>query len=408
MKRLILALFLFSAMLILLVCCSDLERPTGIGKETGNDVIVPTTQPMLGSFPPFSDDFESGLDPSVWYLESVYGVHWIHMTEGGNGYAYSPPQNPYDRYNRYTDMLTHREDFTDFDMTCDIRFHTKSWHKDQREIMFRCNDSPYPFGYRLGMSVYKPTTTPPNYVQFTLVEPPYVITYLTDQIAYPWELEQWYTIRIVAAGNEMKAKVWNKEDPEPEGWTLEVVDPLNTYASGRIGFSDYWGSMTDVDNVLVMPLLQEVSLDIKPGSCPNPLNITPFDKGMKSNPKKGGVLPVAILGNANFDVDDIDVTTLLLEGVAPDKSSYEDVAAPLLDGDDCECTTEGPDEYMDLTLKFSKYEIYYALGPVSNGDIVELTITGQLLDGTDISGSDCVRIIDVDSTPKEEEKEDTI
>ncbi len=62
----------------------------------------------------------------------------------------------------------------------------------------------------------------------------------------------------------------------------------------------------------------QTNFDIKPGSCPNPLNV-----------KSNGVLPVAILGTATFDVNDIDVSTLEINGVSPIKSSIEDVAAPV-------------------------------------------------------------------------------
>jgi N-acetylneuraminic acid mutarotase len=60
-----------------------------------------------------------------------------------------------------------------------------------------------------------------------------------------------------------------------------------------------------------------VHVDIKPTSCPNPLNVT-----------SKGVLPVAILGTEDFDVNKIDVASIRLDGVAPIRSSLEDVAAP--------------------------------------------------------------------------------
>jgi hypothetical protein len=50
----------------------------------------------------------------------------------------------------------------------------------------------------------------------------------------------------------------------------------------------------------------QVPINIKPGSCPNPLNV-----------KNKGVLPVAILGMEEFDVPMIDVASIRLEGVAP-------------------------------------------------------------------------------------------
>jgi len=141
-----------------------------------------------------------------------------------------------------------------------------------------------------------------------------------------------------------------------------------------------------------------VFVDIKPQSCPNPLNI----KGVysKGNPQliggsRGGkksVLPVAILGTEDFDVMTVDLSTVLLEGVAPIRSAIEDVSTPF-DGDLCGCTTEGADGFDDLTLKFYRQEIVAALGDVQDGDEVVLTLTGALNDGTPIEGADCVLIL---------------
>jgi len=121
-----------------------------------------------------------------------------------------------------------------------------------------------------------------------------------------------------------------------------------------------------------------VEFDIKPQSCPNPLNI-----------KSRGVLPVAILGTTSFDVSDVDISSLLLGGVAPVDYSLEDVAEPdayIEVGCDY-CDTLGPDGYLDLTLKFKTQDIVAALGAVSDGDVITLTLTG-----TGILGEDCVII----------------
>lgn len=73
-----------------------------------------------------------------------------------------------------------------------------------------------------------------------------------------------------------------------------------------------------VGNALAVPQLAlEVPVDIRPTSCPNPLNV-----GEK------GVLPVAILGTSSFDVTKVDPASVRLEGVAPLRSALEDVGAP--------------------------------------------------------------------------------
>ncbi len=158
-----------------------------------------------------------------------------------------------------------------------------------------------------------------------------------------------------------------------------------------------WSSNGDVKKVDL--LAGEIfSLDIYPGSCPNPLNIKWFEKLDSGNEnenaklKKGGVVPVAVAGNAVYDVADIDVTTLLLEGVPPLRHSYEDVTRPV-DGERCDCTTDGADGIMDLTLKFSKRAIVEVLGPLVPGETKTLTLAGRLLDGMPFESTDCVRII---------------
>ncbi|MBW2471627.1 MAG: hypothetical protein JRE18_06060 [Deltaproteobacteria bacterium] len=128
----------------------------------------------------------------------------------------------------------------------------------------------------------------------------------------------------------------------------------------------------------------QVAIDIRPQSCPNPFNVN-----------SRGVLPVAILGTAEFDVSDIDVATLQLIGVGPIRSGYEDVATPLFDT--CDCTTEGPDGYRDLVLKFNAQAIIEALegmyGGLYGGEQLELQLTGQFLDGVSFVGVDCVVVV---------------
>ncbi|MBN2564517.1 MAG: hypothetical protein JXB46_02285 [Candidatus Eisenbacteria bacterium] len=127
------------------------------------------------------------------------------------------------------------------------------------------------------------------------------------------------------------------------------------------------------------------ALDIKPGSCPNPFNIT-----------SQGVLPVAILGDEAFDVSEIDPSSIIFAGsVSPLRWSYEDVSTPVGDdADPCECTTDGADGFMDMTLKFDRQDVVEAIMPVEDGDVVSIEITGELTDGSLFAFEDCVWIID--------------
>jgi hypothetical protein len=115
-----------------------------------------------------------------------------------------------------------------------------------------------------------------------------------------------------------------------------------------------------------------VSLDLKPGSCPNPLN-------MNSH----GLVPVAILGSESFDVHDIDVSSL------PGRTgmhTIEDVGTPFNGPlvDQFSCTEAGPDGFDDLVFKIPMDEIFCA----PDGALGILVIGGDLLDGTPFTGSD--------------------
>jgi hypothetical protein len=131
------------------------------------------------------------------------------------------------------------------------------------------------------------------------------------------------------------------------------------------------------------PSVMQVKIDVKPLSCPNPLNIG-----------DNGVLPVAILGTDALDVTQIDVATIELEGIAPLWYSLEDVTAPFTEAqNDClDCSSAGSDGRVDLTLKFNNQSIASSLGNIIKGQCRELKLTGSLYDGTPIEGKDMVII----------------
>jgi hypothetical protein len=132
-----------------------------------------------------------------------------------------------------------------------------------------------------------------------------------------------------------------------------------------------------------------VPVDIKPRSCPNPVNV-----------KSRGVLPVAILGTGDLDATQIDPASVRLEGVAPLRWALGDVStpySPFIGKEDArDCTRRGRDGHRDLTLKFRTQEIVAALGPVDNRNVLVLRLTGHLkaaFGSTPILGEDVVLIL---------------
>ena len=128
-----------------------------------------------------------------------------------------------------------------------------------------------------------------------------------------------------------------------------------------------------------------VNVDLKPASCPNPINLR-----MRS---RKAVIPLAILGTPDLDVMDIDPSTVTLEGISARRWSFDDVSAPLPpDPDECQCTTDGPDGFPDLVMHFNYLALVQALGPQQNGALVPVIVSGQLTDGAYFIGQDCVLI----------------
>ena len=138
-------------------------------------------------------------------------------------------------------------------------------------------------------------------------------------------------------------------------------------------------------------------IDIRPGSCPNPL------KG-----QGGGFLPVAILGIDELDVTQIDTSTILIsrydgtggsltahDGPPGPAPRLEDVSTPRsAEPPVANCTEDGADGFTDLILKFRVRDLIDILQLTAEppGDI-GLQVSFNLLDGTPFVGHDVVKWI---------------
>lgn len=191
------------------------------------------------------------------------------------------------------------------------------------------------------------------------------------------EIDRWWECVVDSDSDGM-------DDCWEEQYGLNPDDPtdaeLDNNGDGFTNLQEYNAGTNPNDPDDYPPTVQ-VAVDIKPGSCLNPLNI-----------KSRGVLPVAILGSEDVNVEDIDVLSIKLAGVAPNRSSYEDVATAVY-GDEGECITEEPDGILDLTLKFDTQAIVNAISEVADGDELILELTGLLHDDTPIVGEDFIIIL---------------
>lgn len=139
-----------------------------------------------------------------------------------------------------------------------------------------------------------------------------------------------------------------------------------------------------------------VNLDIKPGSCANPVN-----------PRSKGMVPVALIGSLDFDVNTVDPDFLTLSrtdgvggsvnpisGQRVPRMIIEDFVTPLGD-EPCTCHELGGDGIDDLSLKFSTSEMSRALelDALLRGETIELVLRGTLFDGTTFEATDCITVL---------------
>jgi hypothetical protein len=149
-----------------------------------------------------------------------------------------------------------------------------------------------------------------------------------------------------------------------------TVEAVGSNGDGQCDVSDW--------NLIIS---KPVSIDIIPKTCPS------------ETPIKGGAVEVVIHGTVDLDVNDIDIASVRLKGVAPTRSSLKDKSTPYIPAYECDCTTDGKDGEIDLSLKFNKKEIISALGGVTVDIPYPLTLTGELIDRTPIEGEDCITFV---------------
>ena len=181
----------------------------------------------------------------------------------------------------------------------------------------------------------------------------------------------------------------------PDDWVIGTTHTVQLRVTddgswaGPEGGGSKSGETTISILVVEKPPEIPVDIDIKPGSCPNPMRL-----------KCTGVLPAAILGTDELDVSTINPETVMItrEGIANGvpliRHSYEDVGTPF-EGELCDCHKLRKDGYMDLTLKFMVAEVVdgLMLDEFADRETIPLTIIGQTYDGTPIQGEDCIWII---------------
>ncbi|MCC6409172.1 MAG: hypothetical protein IT453_18580 [Planctomycetes bacterium] len=138
------------------------------------------------------------------------------------------------------------------------------------------------------------------------------------------------------------------------------------------------------------------SIDITPGTCPNPFN-----------PDSRGALLVSLAGTPVLDVTNVDFATLYLVrtdrvgvAVAPylgppgPHSMFEDRSTPFY-GPATHCHAAGADGLLDVSLYFRAVDVVdaFELDTVAFGTQVPVMLTGRTLDGRWFQGEDSLTLV---------------
>jgi len=160
----------------------------------------------------------------------------------------------------------------------------------------------------------------------------------------------------------------------PESMNVLAVRTKNDAAIAVGGLNTYLGDF------------KPISLDYRPRRNPNYLKIKKEHKRVS----------LAINGTEDFDVNDIDVSSLNILGLEPEKLVYKDVSTPYDDYLSKQSHRDGADPvsdgYTDLLLRYSAEEFREAIGTLVHGETVVVELEGNLLDGTEIRGMDVFMI----------------
>jgi outer membrane protein assembly factor BamB len=85
--------------------------------------------------------------------------------------------------------------------------------------------------------------------------PPQVATHFSKTIPFPWEAGRWYTMKFEARTRDgaavLRGKVWPRNEPEPEAWTIEAVHEAGNLQGSPGFFGNSKDSEIFIDNVSV-------------------------------------------------------------------------------------------------------------------------------------------------------------
>lgn len=149
---------------------------------------------------------------------------------------------------------------------------------------------------------------------------------------------------------------------------FKAISNITTLTFSSVNSYGFWGPV--IDKVSVK---QPIDIDIKPGSYPNCFNLNGH-----------GVIPVAILGSADLDVNNVNTD---IDADNPLSFNGLEVRVRGKKGPLCSIEYSNEDDYPDLVCHFEDDPSQWSEGTDN------AILTGELIDGTPIEGTDSVCIV---------------
>ena len=210
-----------------------------------------------------------------------------------------------------------------------------------------------------------------------------------------WAYDDAGLVRSDSDALDIKGFNWGGHVARTYPMALEPGDYTYTFVFGYRGWGHGYYDVAVEATLTVAPQVLEVAFDVKPQSCPNPMNVN-----------QKGVLSAALVGTEALDVTLVDIETLTMDGVSPIHFAFEDVTTPYLPlsgkENEYDCVDFGPDGITDLVLKFKTQDVFEAIEAsqertLKDREIIVTTIRGEILnsDATRIPivGEDVLRIL---------------
>jgi len=190
----------------------------------------------------FSDDFEDGIIGSQDWM--VIGNTWNEH----DGVLETTSANP----ELLSCVLTNRTSFSNFTATFNLKIITTGFDHDIRHLWFRATADDVnglTDGYSVQFRLHSSGERQLQLYRGIYGQGPVRIAEVRP---YPFVTDSWYSVKVQAAYDNIRVKVWLSTEAEPNEWDIDVVD--STYSSGRIGFGNYMQSIAQFDNLTIANL----------------------------------------------------------------------------------------------------------------------------------------------------------